>query len=53
MKITEPYLADQAASKESAAPVMIAGISAGMMTRRNVCPREAPSVADASSASSA
>ena len=50
MKTTEPY-SPSARANASANPVSSAGISAGAITRMNVCNRLAPSVAAASSSS--
>ncbi len=50
MKITEPY-SPSARAKASAKPVINAGVTIGRITFVNVCRREAPSVAAASSTS--
>ena len=51
MKITEPY-SPSARAKASVNPVSVAGSSVGSSTLRNVCPRDAPRLAAASSTSS-
>ena len=51
MKITEPY-SPSARAKASVNPVSVAGSSVGSSTFRNVCPRDAPRLAAASSTSS-
>jgi hypothetical protein len=48
MKMTDPY-SPTLPAKASAAPVSRAGVSSGRTTRRIVCYREAPSVAEDSS----